>query len=238
VPGTPTTFAWTVSNGGCTSTVDQVVVNPPTGPGCWVYCTPTQDGNYPITNVTFGTINNSNTGLGVPYQNFNNLCTSVTQGQTYNISVTSTGLSPNVFNTAVYFDWNNDGDYSDAGEFYDIGGNGTSPHTLNLNIVIPSTATLGTTSMLVYNQYNVDAAPCQAGPANGQAESYCVTINFAPGTCSDGILNNAETQIDCGGPNCAPCPPTCSDGIQNQGEDDVDCGGPCPACALHNLLLE
>jgi hypothetical protein len=26
-------------------------------------------------------------------------------------------------------------------------------------------------------------------------------------TCSDGILNNGETQIDCGGPNCAPCPP-------------------------------
>ncbi len=24
--------------------------------------------------------------------------------------------------------------------------------------------------------------------------------------------------------------PTCSDGIQNQGEDRIDCGGPCPAC--------
>lgn len=25
-------------------------------------------------------------------------------------------------------------------------------------------------------------------------------------------------------------PPTCSDGVQNQGETGVDCGGPCPAC--------
>lgn len=25
-------------------------------------------------------------------------------------------------------------------------------------------------------------------------------------TCSDGILNNGETEIDCGGPNCAACP--------------------------------
>jgi hypothetical protein len=31
-----------------------------------------------------------------------------------------------------------------------------------------------------------------------------------PGTCSDGIQNQGETGIDCGGPNCAPCtgPPT------------------------------
>src|SRR5829696_3181026 len=26
--------------------------------------------------------------------------------------------------------------------------------------------------------------------------------------------------------------PTCSDGIQNQGETGIDCGGPCTACAL------
>ena len=24
--------------------------------------------------------------------------------------------------------------------------------------------------------------------------------------------------------------PTCNDGIQNQNEADIDCGGPCPAC--------
>jgi hypothetical protein len=28
----------------------------------------------------------------------------------------------------------------------------------------------------------------------------------APETCSDGILNNGETAIDCGGPNCTACP--------------------------------
>jgi hypothetical protein len=47
--------------------------------------------------------------------------------------------------------------------------------------------------------------------------------------CSDGIQNQDETEIDCGGP-CPDCP-TCSDGIQNQGELMVDCGGPnCPLC--------
>ena len=28
----------------------------------------------------------------------------------------------------------------------------------------------------------------------------------APETCNDGILNNGETEIDCGGPNCDACP--------------------------------
>jgi hypothetical protein len=48
------------------------------------------------------------------------------------------------------------------------------------------------------------------------------------GTCFDGIKNQGEEGVDCGGP-CPPCP-TCDDGIQNQGEEGIDCGGPCPPC--------
>lgn len=44
----------------------------------------------------------------------------------------------------------------------------------------------------------------------------------------------SEAQAASGGCNetCddPPPTPTCSDGIKNQGEIDVDCGGPCPAC--------
>lgn len=47
-------------------------------------------------------------------------------------------------------------------------------------------------------------------------------------TCSDGIQNQGETAIDCGGP-CAACP-TCEDGIQNGNETAVDCGGSCSPC--------
>jgi|GEM_PF-5023549 len=70
--------------------------------------------------------------------------------------------------------------------------------------------------------------------------------------CSDGIRNQGETDIDCGGP-CPPCEegrgclrnvnclsgfcfkgicttPTCDDGIKNQGETGIDCGGPCLPC--------
>jgi hypothetical protein len=60
-------------------------------------------------------------------------------------------------------------------------------------------------------------------------------------TCSDGIQNQGETGIDCGGP-CPPCP-TCNDGIKNchimpNGvtlcETGIDCGGPCEPCPSCN----
>ncbi len=52
----------------------------------------------------------------------------------------------------------------------------------------------------------------------------------APATCTDGIKNQTETGVDCGGP-CAACvTATCTDGIKNQTETGVDCGGPCAAC--------
>lgn len=49
-------------------------------------------------------------------------------------------------------------------------------------------------------------------------------------SCNDGIMNQGETEIDCGGPNCQPCvdaTATCSDGIQNGDETGIDFGGSC-----------
>jgi hypothetical protein len=73
-------------------------------------------------------------------------------------------------------------------------------------------------------------------------------------TCSDGVKNGMETDVDCGGGTCPVCPagkscsagrdcqsmvcnggmcqmPSCSDGVKNGMETDVDCGGPnCRKC--------
>ena len=72
-------------------------------------------------------------------------------------------------------------------------------------------------------------------------------------TCDDGLLNQDESDIDCGGMICNPCAdgaacaqnsdcdlnscinnlcaaPSCSDSQKNGDETDVDCGGTCPAC--------
>ncbi len=56
------------------------------------------------------------------------------------------------------------------------------------------------------------------------------------GTCSDGMQNQGETGIDCGGP-CPPCP-SCFDGTKNQGETGIDCGGPCPPCIEMPVAIE
>jgi len=55
------------------------------------------------------------------------------------------------------------------------------------------------------------------------------------GTADDGCGGTLDCggcagQSTCQDHRCIP--PTCSDGLQNQGETDVDCGGPCPRCVL------
>jgi hypothetical protein len=78
-------------------------------------------------------------------------------------------------------------------------------------------------------------------------------------TCGDNIVNQDETDVDCGGQLCTPCntgkrckvakdcrstvctagvcgAPTCADGLKNGSESDVDCGGPdCPPCGDGSL---
>src|SRR5574339_83446 len=64
-----------------------------------------------------------------------------------------------------------------------------------------------------------------AGASGDCPENVCQASS-----CSDSSQNQGEAAIDCGGPNCAPCP-TCSDGDRNQDETGIDCGGSvCPAC--------
>jgi hypothetical protein len=87
----------------------------------------------------------------------------------------------------------------------------------------------------------------------------CVGTTCRAATCVDGIQNEGETDLDCGGPNCAGtcatgrkclidpdcvsgdgcqttmkvCAPQCTDGHQDGNETDSDCGGgACPTCAL------
>ncbi len=75
-----------------------------------------------------------------------------------------------------------------------------------------------------------------------------------PASCTDGVRNGNETDIDCGGDTCPGCddgemcsmdgdcasgscdelgmvclPPACDDGVQNGDETDLDCGGSCAA---------
>ena len=71
--------------------------------------------------------------------------------------------------------------------------------------------------------------PGGGGSHHGGSSTGGLGFYIAP-TCNDGILNQGETTIDCGGP-CGECTfnGTCHDLIQNQNEVGVDCGGVCSA---------
>ncbi|MCB9224450.1 MAG: hypothetical protein R2780_06295 [Crocinitomicaceae bacterium] len=61
--------------------------------------------------------------------------------------------------------------------------------------------------------------------------SFAILFSCNNGTCVDGIQNQNETGIDCGGP-CPICE-TCDDGIKNQDEIEIDCGGVCNPCDIY-----
>jgi len=91
-----------------------------------------------------------------------------------------------------------------------------------------------------------------------ETEERTIDVPSCLETCEDGIQNQDETDIDCGGSICDPCEDgkyciegsdciskycyleicisactecsSCYDKLQNQGERDIDCGGPCEPC--------
>jgi hypothetical protein len=58
--------------------------------------------------------------------------------------------------------------------------------------------------------------------------------NSYPISCDDGLMNQNEDGVDCGG-SCPPCNDgySCNDNILNGTEVSVDCGGECPPCFLN-----
>lgn len=104
-----------------------------------------------------------------------------------------------------------------------------------------------------------DCAGCELGRMCmgiddcADATAMCTGGFCQPGACSDGMQNNGETDVDCGGGTCAPCsdgdacelgrdcasglcesgvcvPATCANGMMDAGEVGLDCGGSCPGC--------
>ena len=205
---------------------------PPPPPPPPAYCTSNgSNSNYEYINrVVLGSINNTSGNNG-GYGNFTSLSTNLNAGTTYTITLTP-GFSSGSYTEywRVWIDYNADLDWADSGEQV---GQGAGSAPINISFTVPSGTSAGTKRMRVSMAYG--AYPPMCGTFTyGEVEDYTIVIGSGPppsGTCFDGIQNQGETGIDCGGPCPAcPTPPSCSDGIQNQGETGIDCGGPCPAC--------
>ncbi|MBD3262321.1 MAG: hypothetical protein GF334_11770 [Candidatus Altiarchaeales archaeon] len=64
----------------------------------------------------------------------------------------------------------------------------------------------------------------------GCVEGNCLSHNLKD-CCGNQVCEAGESSLNC----VRDCSPTCFDGVRNQGEDDVDCGGPCPGCGVDEL---
>jgi len=126
-----------------------------------------------ISNVTFNTINNSvNTSAG--YEDFTSLSTDVMPGSTYNASVSVGSVGNWTEHYWIFVDWNQNCDFADAGESYDLG-QASGANTRSMNITIPTGATPGATRMRVSVEYNSDPTSCETFNF-GQVEDYTLNV--------------------------------------------------------------
>ncbi len=128
-----------------------------------------------ITNVTFNTINNDSGDecATESYGDYTHLSTEVSPGSTRTLSVTfeSSGFTQYV---RAWVDWNQDYDFNDPGEQYDLGSGAST--TVSTDINVPADALLGPTRMRVTESWDGYAGPCENG-MYGETEDYTVEVN-------------------------------------------------------------
>lgn len=130
-----------------------------------------------INEVAFETINNLNTGCSggtAGYGDFTSQSTNLFQGGTYTANVTIGNVRQYV---TLFFDWNHDFDFDDAGERIDALYETYENQTEQILVSVPANAILGNTRMRVrieFNQYI--SSGCAANEFTGETEDYTVNV--------------------------------------------------------------
>ncbi|WP_320815255.1 GEVED domain-containing protein [Flavobacterium sp.] len=191
--GAALVLRWTVSNGLCGSTFSDVSITSPIGPGCLSYCTPTGNLNCTlndyISNVTLNTLNNNTTCNAGGYTNFPKAgvqTTSVIKGSSYNLSLT-VGAGTGTHGAGVWIDFNQNGSFSDAGEFFLLSNAITPSSTTVTSIAIPIGAASGDVRMRIRYAFNITVVSgagmsCTMAGTYGETEDYTITL-VAPAAC-------------------------------------------------------
>lgn len=133
-----------------------------------------------IGRVQLNTINNSSNAGTNGYSDHTSISTSLSKGSSYTITITPTWTGqPYSEGYGVWIDYNQDGDFTDAGEqVWTKAASETTPVSGNFDI--PSTASEGSTRMRVIMRYNAIPSPC--GSYNyGEVEDYTVSIGGSGG---------------------------------------------------------
>ncbi|MFK7808554.1 MAG: GEVED domain-containing protein [Saprospiraceae bacterium] len=140
------------------------------------YCTVAGDSGLEwMESFEMGAINNV-TGDDGGYADYTNLTTDITLGQTVPFTCAPGypgGSFTEVFQ--IWIDFNNDGDFEDAGEEVYLSGGTTTP--VSGTFLVPINATPGPTTMRVMMSYLNASGPCEPMQFDdGETEDYCVNI--------------------------------------------------------------
>ncbi|MBN1766965.1 MAG: LamG domain-containing protein [Prolixibacteraceae bacterium] len=150
---------------------DNIVV---TGSSGLTYCTPIpQNSTGYISNVSLNTIDNT-TGQDI-YTDYTETITTdlhANTAYTLNVEITTNNNPRHIF---AWIDWNQNGNFYDSGEEYDLGETNVST-TLSRYITMPYTALVGETRMRIIIRYDNDPSPCDNDNFYGEAEDYTINV--------------------------------------------------------------
>ncbi|MFD0932019.1 GEVED domain-containing protein [Psychroflexus salinarum] len=128
-----------------------------------------------IGNFELNTITNSSGG-GNGYSDFTNISTDLANGQAYSFTITSTWTG-SVYSEgyAIWIDYNNDGDFADAGELV-FSKTASKTSSITGSFTVPNTVVEGSTRMRVSMKYNGIPSSCETF-SYGEVEDYTVNLS-------------------------------------------------------------
>jgi GEVED domain-containing protein/fibronectin type III domain protein len=177
------------NNAVCTGGPLYNTTSPATGNAVvpFYYCTANNSTNttYYISGVssTGGTANFTNTGTGFTAGGYIDYTATQAVSQNAGLGFSLTATHPSsTYGYSVWVDWNNDGDFIDAGESVLTTGYLSSPASLG-TVTIPAGTPAGNYRMRVRNAYLSNPAPACGDHAYGETEDYRVTC-LGPLPCS------------------------------------------------------
>ena len=180
-----TRYYWRVKATNNCGDGDFSAVNSFTTQNCSI-CTSSGDMSWAtsITRVIFNTIDNDS-GKDSPYSDYTNISTNVILDKTHDLTVQVNTDGDYTVEAKAWIDWNQDCDFDDANEEYDLGSaTNTSDGSTSespLSITVPGDAVIGSTTMRVSTRYNSDPTSCMSN-VDAEVEDY--TINVIDDTAS------------------------------------------------------
>ncbi len=163
-----------------------------------------------ITLVSFNTINNEilvepvYDDVNRSYVDYTSISTDVSVGNSYGLTVNIDTDGSFTNYSMVWIDWNQNGDFSEVGESFDLGtaydvSDGSSSNS-PLSINIPSTALLGNTRMRVSTKFSSSPTECEID-FDGEVQDY--TLNIIA-SCAISVFNVTGTGSYCSGESGLP----------------------------------